>query len=250
MQNLDLFVASTPPTIDGIDLRCCDVREMLSTVTGARLVISDGPWDYTNTGTVDRGFNGCAAGQYECPSMSDIVDALDASFDCAADDAYHLAWTTWPMLFELMGEIHQQKSAFRWTYKTGGSWHKTGGLGVGFHLRGDSEPFLLFVKGKPHPYTIHIPHPADALDGAKKRKQVSAVSNAYASRRSAHSEKPVPFLIEVIKGLTDPNDLILSVYSGLCPEARACKATSRRMIGAEIDPVRHQTALGLLAGYR
>ena len=222
-----LFPGLEPPQTEGIDLRCCSVETLLASgISGVRLVSADPPWEYTNTGTVDRGFNGCAAGQYDCPSMSDIVTTLDCAFDCCLPDAYMLCWTTWPMLLEFLLEMQRS----RWRYLSGGSWHKTGGLGIGFHFRGDSEPLLLFAKGKPRP--------------------IKAMSNAYASPRGRHSEKPVEFWLRVLEAMTEPGDLVLSVYSGMCPEARAAKATGRKLVGAEIDPERHRMALGLLAGYR
>jgi hypothetical protein len=209
-----------PPPTEGIDLQCCPVEALLeSGISGVRLVAADPPWQYEQTGV-----QGNAADEYVCPSMSVIVDTLDRAFDCCLPDAYLLCWATWPMVVDFVLEMQRS----RWRYLSGGAWHKTGGLGIGFHFRGDSEPFLLFAKGKPRP--------------------VNAASNAFASARARHSEKPVEFWIRMLEAMTRPGDLVLSVYSGMCPEARAAKATGRRLVGAEIDPERHRTAMGLLAG--
>lgn len=227
MTQLTLLSAQTPPATDGIVIHCGDVSMVLE-ARGAALVMADPPWSYNVgclPGSVGRG--GAKADVYAVLGMSEIITTLDRSFDSAADDAYLFCWCTWPMLAEFIAA----SGTMRWRYLSGGSWHKTGGLGVGFHLRGDSEPWLLFAKGKPTPTS-------------------RTLSNAYASPRTSHSEKPVAYLREVIGCLTEPDALVVSVYSGLCPEARAAKATGRRLIGAEIDPERHATALGLLAGYR
>lgn len=210
-------------TPDTIKLRCCDVLHLLPEVKDARLVISDPPWQYEQTAV-----RGNAADQYECPSMADIVSTLATAYESAATDAYLFMWCTWPMLADF---LKTALAEFPWRYLTGGSWHKTGGLGVGFHVRGDSEPWLLWQKGKAAPHK-------------------HSLSNAFASKRTMHSEKPIAFLCNLVEALTQPDDLVLSVYSGMCPEARACLATSRRLVGAEIDPERHDKALRLLAEYR
>lgn len=221
MTQLFLIEPTEPPVPDGITIHCGDVSMALE-ARGAALVMADPPWSYEQSAV-----KGNAADEYECPSMADIVTTLDRAFDSAADDAYLFCWTTWPMLVEFIIEAQQM----RWRYLSGGSWHKTGGLGVGFHLRGDSEPWLLFGKGKPRPTD-------------------RSLSNAFSAPRSRHSEKPVADLCRVMECLTDPGDLVLSIYSGMCPEARAAKLTGRRLIGAELDPDRHRMALGLLAGCR
>ena len=52
---------------------------------------------------------------------------------------------------------------------------------------------------------------------------------------------------EWLRAWTDPGDLVVDVFAGLAPLARACLAEGRRYVGAEIDPVRHASALGRLA---
>jgi DNA modification methylase len=42
--------------------------------------------------------------------------------------------------------------------------------------------------------------------------------------------------------------LVLDLYAGLAPMARACKATGRDYLGAEIDPERHRHAMAKLDG--
>ncbi len=214
---MDLWGARPHPAKPGIDLRCCDVAEILAESRGARLVMADPPWVYNNTGT-----EGAACQEYDLIDEAAISVHLRAAYDCAADDAYLLCWCTWPKLAEWLTAGRD----IGWGYKSGGCWHKTSGLGVGFHWRGDTEPLLLYTKGSPRP--------------------VGCVRNGYGSPRQAHSEKPAEWLSALVEAFTEPGDLVLDVYSGLAPMARACLATGRRYLGAEIDPERHQMAMARL----
>jgi hypothetical protein len=222
MSGLALFADPRPPVPAGIDLRLADVADVLPTVSGAALVHADPPWTYNNTGT-----EGAAAGEYALLTDAGIAAHIDAAYDCAAEDAYLVLWTTWPKLTEWLAA----SAAMRWTYKTGGCWGKSGRLGVGFHWRGDSEPVLVYTKGSPRP--------ADRT-----------VSNLHVSQREAHSEKPTAWLRRMLAAFSPPGGLVLDVYAGLGPMARACALEGRRYVGAEIDPDRHAKALGLLAGVR
>lgn len=128
-----------PVMPEGIALYCGDVSLALEACRDARLVVADPPWPYSNTGT-----EGAAGALYQCPTLESIVSVLDRAYDSAADDAYLFTWATWPTLSEWLAA---GGAGPRWRYLTGGSWHKTGGLGVGFHVRGDSEPWFLWGKG-------------------------------------------------------------------------------------------------------
>ena len=219
-----MFQTVEPPRPDGVDLVLGDVSAMLAAHkgAGARLVIADPPWAYDNAGT-----RGNAADNYDLLTNEGIAATVDAAYDCAADGARLALWVTWPKL----GEWMTAAAGMRWRYVTGGAWGKAGQMGVGFHWRGDSEALLVYVKGSPG-----RPH--------------EAVSNLHVSKRTDHSEKPVEWLRAAIRAWTQPGDLVLSVYSGLFPEGRACALEGRRCIGAEIDPERHAAAVGRLAQWR
>jgi hypothetical protein len=92
-----LFGVLTPRTPDGIDLRCCDVREMLRSVRGAALVVADPPWQYAREAGVA---NPETHDIYDGMSEGDIADVLDLAHDSAADDARLACWATWPKLRE------------------------------------------------------------------------------------------------------------------------------------------------------
>ncbi len=194
-----------------------DCAEVLRGVTGASLVHADPPWTYSNeTG------QGSAAKQYATISMGEIAGHLDGLYDSAGGDAYLIVWCTWPKLSEWMDAGLEM----RWSYKTGGSWHKTCRLGIGYHVRSDSEPWLIYTKGRPKP--------------------ARAVSNAFASKRGDHSVKPQIGLRRMLR-LVERGSLVVEPYAGLGSMALACRHEGMRYVGAEIDPARHAKAMAILS---
>lgn len=209
-----------PPSID---LRCCGVDEVLAEVRGARLVVADPPWRYAReAGGANPEENGIYAGLSE----SEIAAHLDAAYDCAAPACRLVVWYTWPKSAEWRAA---GMAGRRWGAETsGGAWLKTNHVGVGHHWRGWTEPVALFTHGAcGRPNTM--------------------LGNGHASRPGDHSEKPLVWLCAWVTAWTDPGDLVLDLYAGLAPMARACLITGRRYIGAEIDPERHAAALDRLA---
>ena len=211
-----------PPA--GIDLRCCGVDEILAEARGARLVHADPPWTYAREAGVA---NPDTQGIYATLNEPHIVAHLDRAFDCL--DAGRLAcWYTWPKDAEWTAA---GGAGPRWGGRTsGGVWVKTPHVGVGYHWRGHSEPVALFVKGA-------TGRPTELL------------RNAHVSPPSDHSEKPVDWLRAWLRAWTSPGDLVVDLYAGLAPMARACLAEGRRYIGAEIDPERHAVAVARLHSF-
>lgn len=213
----------------GVDgLRLADAFTVARATHGARLTHADPPWLYRNAGTSGK-FNGAAAGVYGCESLADVARDLNAAFDSAAPDSYLTCWITFPILVEEIEAMKKGRGKFfpllKWHLISAGAWFKDTGIGIGFHWRGDSEPLLLLGKGKPKPFD-------------KKAR------NAYQGPRARHSEKPEPYLRELVGAFTAPGDLVLDLYAGLAPMRRACLATGRRYVGAEIDPERYAEAMG------
>lgn len=226
-----LFDDPRPPTLEGIDLRCCDVAEVLASANTASLVVADPPWMY-RAGVPGHGF---MEDHYSGLTIPEIISHLDAAWDSAAHDAYLLLWATWPILMDARSHfpIH---GVGRWVGLTGGAWMKTVKLGTGYHWRGQTEPTLIYRKGKPKPgATIRSGH---------------ITENGVGPKAVQHSEKPLPWARDHVRAFCPPGGLVLDLYAGMAPYARACVAEGRRYIGAEIDEDRHQRALGLLAGYR
>ena len=205
-----------------VDLRRCDVADLLPTVRGASLIHADPPWVYKNAGT-----RGNAADEYALLDMPGIVEHLAAARASAARDCRLVVWCTWPMV----GEWFERTAGWTWGRPvTGGSWHKEGAPGVGFHWRGNSELVLVYRVGRPR---------------TAKREMLL---NAHSSRRGRHSEKPAPWLAAMLRRWTEPGDLVLDLYAGMAPMAHACHAEGRRYVGAEIDADRYALACEGLPG--
>lgn len=234
MEQMSLISVREPDQPEGVDLRNCGIDELFDEVRGARMVFVDPPWTYSNSGDKTRS----AASHYPCLTMSDIVRHVRSSYDCAADDAYMVVWATFPLLAEWMSVSTPED--IKWTYVTGGAWAKTGAPGSGFHWRGNAEPILIYRKGKPKPCTTKLLRSTHVSE--QHRGKYSKSGEAL-----AHSEKPIAYQANMIEVWSNPGDLVLDVYAGLCSVGRACKRTGRRYIGAEIDPVRYRSAVDRLA---
>lgn len=110
------------------------------------VIYADPPWRYG-----DRKCNGACEFHYSTMPISDIC-ALPIS-RIAADDCVLFLWTTYPMMQEAMQLIDawgfKYKSiAFQWVKlnKSGKGYF----FGLGRWTRGNTEPCLIAVKGKPH----------------------------------------------------------------------------------------------------
>jgi len=224
----------TPDPPPGIDLRRCDVAEMLADVRGARLIVADPPWAYDReAGVANPGTRGI----FDVLTMDQIVAHLDAAHDAAGPACRLAVWYTWPKAAEWTAA---GLAGPRWgSVVTGGTWTKQAPSaagarmvqpGVGYHWRGQSEPVAVFTRG--------VVGPCREL-----------LLNAHVSPPHDHSEKPVEWLRAWVRAWTDPGDLVVDVYAGLAPLARACAAEGRRYVGAEIDTDRHAEALVRLRRY-
>ena len=199
----------SPAAPDGIDLRCCDVATLLREVRGARLVHADPPWRYAReAGVANPETNGIYAGLSE----TDIVAHLDAAYDSAGPDCRLLCWYTWPKEEEWRAA---GQAGDRWGRRvSAGSWTKmrptSDGadlrgehlLGVGFHWRGQTEPVALFTKGA-------------------TGKPTETLLNGHVAPPTGHSEKPLDWLRAMVRAWTSPGDLVVDLYAGLAPMARA-----------------------------
>lgn len=111
-----------------------------------QIIYADPPWQYD-----DKGCNGNAEGHYNTMSQKELCELPISQI--TDDDCVLFLWTTYPMLKEALELIE----AWGFTYKTiAFQWlkkNKSGqGLfyGLGRWTRGNTEPCLLAVKGKPH----------------------------------------------------------------------------------------------------
>lgn len=219
---LSMFKAHRPPSPPPeIDLRCCSVEELLSSLAvKVPLVVADPPWHYSQA----PGHSANPENHYSSMSDSAIVKDLDSAADVV--DAGRLAvWCTWPKLGQFMDAIARAER-WRWKYVSGGSWTKTGGRpGTGYHWLGKSELVLLFRRG------------------TNLCAKWGPLTNAHVGAREAHSEKPCEWMAQWLERWTEEGDTVLDLYAGLAPLARACLQTHRAYIGAELDPARFDAAL-------
>lgn len=215
-----LFAPPAPPKHERIDLRCCNVEDLLP--LEGDLCIADPPWTYERAAV-----RGNAADQYGGLPVSAIAAHL------AQIKAPRLAlWITWPIL-----TADWPESLDEWGRpKTGGSWLKSdtgdsGHFGVGYHWAGCSEPVIVY--GRPKAYT----------------DRSVAVRNAWHSPPGKHSRKPVEWMAQWIRKWCPPDGRVVDPYAGLgaVAEAVLVAGEGRTYLGAEIDPKRHADALGLLA---
>jgi N6-adenosine-specific RNA methylase IME4 len=119
------------------------------------VIVADPPWQYANAGC-----RGAAENHYDTMTIDDIC-ALPVG-DVAADNSVLFLWATWPLLLEAQRVIE----AWGYEYITGFPWLKIVGLpsinlwgelcvkpqyGVGFWVRGCTEPLLIARKGQVSP---------------------------------------------------------------------------------------------------
>lgn len=88
-----------PSAPKGIDLRCCDVTEILK-VRGARLIMADPPWRYAREAGVA---NPEEQGIYAALTEAEISQHLDLAYESGAPNALLAVWYTWPKEEEWRG---------------------------------------------------------------------------------------------------------------------------------------------------
>lgn len=209
-----------------IDLRNTRNEDLLASLRPGEAVAvhADPAWGYSSGKSGGSG-KSAAHDLYQTQSMDEIRQVLDLSARVVGRNAYLVVWCTFPLLGEWFSEPLK-----RWRYLSGGSWGKTNGAGMGYHLRGDSEVALLYRKGKPRPSSG--PH-----------------SNSWPGPRRSHSEKPQEALRPLLQTIAPEGGLVVDLWAGETGScARACAATGRRYLGAELCPDRHARALRRIAG--
>ena len=226
-EQLELLSVPEPAQPRGFELRCVGVADLLEDLIAAgerpALIVAEPPWTYSQA----PGHSANPENHYQPMTDREICALLDRAFDVV--EAGRLAlWMTWPKLQNWIDA--QQAHGWRWRYVSGGAWTKTGSrAGTGYHWLGASEPVFLYVKG------------------SGLCTEWGALRNAHTSPRQAHSEKPVEWIEGWIERWTKPGDLVVDLFAGLGPVARACARTGRRYIGAELDPARHRQAVDRIA---
>lgn len=226
MSQLSLVRSATPVVSDLVDLRCCDIAELLDDLREEpALVVADPPWSYSHPAQSNPGHH---YQQLLTPDLAAHVDRAPGS---------RLAlWITWP----LMAEWRHVTAGWSWgDVVTGGAWLKSGDgdsghYGQGYHWSGCSEPVLVYTRKGAH----------------TDRSQ--PLRNAWHEPPGAHSAKPIDWQAQWVRRWVPPGGLVLDLYAGLGSVARSVlrAGEGRRYVGAEVDPERHAAALSLIAQER
>ena len=135
-------------------------------------IIADPPWSFQTYSEAGQGKS--ADAHYKTMSLARLglmrVDHL------AAPGCLLFMWATWPMLPTAL----RLMDSWRFTYKTGGAWHKKtkhgkSAFGTGYIFRSASEPFLIGTIG-------------DAR--FNRTTQARSVRNIIEAAVQEHSRKP------------------------------------------------------------
>lgn len=193
--------------MDGIEVIHGDCRDLVPSLDGVDVVISDPPY---GIGFV-RGQGGReVSGRLSCRRGGDPIVGDDRPFDPS-----HLL--KWPCV--LFGADH-----YRARLPEGGSfhaWDKRAHSSIE-----DSFSDVEFIWASLPGRSRIISHLWKGVQQATEK-----------GRRKYHvSQKPVAVMIQLIEWFTKPGDLILDPYAGSGSTLVACAKSGRRAIGIEIDP--------------
>lgn len=148
------------------------------------IIYADPPWSYS-----DSGCSGAAAAQYATMSINELkqLPVNPAGGGIAADDCVLFMWATYPKMQEALDLIEawgfKYKSiAFQWIKqnRSGNGYF----FGLGRWTRGNTEPCLIAIKGKP--------------------KRISAgVGQLVFSPLRRHSQKPTEVRDKIVELMGD-----------------------------------------------
>jgi N6-adenosine-specific RNA methylase IME4 len=150
--------------------------EEICTLGGFSVILCDAPWKYNV-----EGGRGAADKQYRTMSVPELC--LLPVEQLAAPDAVLFMWTVWPMLLESFAVM----KAWGFSFKNCALlWAKTNSVsptpfvGLGHWTRGNTEPCLMAVRGKPK--------------RVNKAVQQLMVDNLIVAPIGVHSAKPLEAL--------------------------------------------------------
>jgi len=218
----------TAPSVPGIDLRCCDVGDLLAEVEAeaVALVVADPPWGQykLNEGNV------LPHDVYAVLTEEQIGAHMAAATARLRPGGRLALWTCWPLLVEVLDgrDLPAWLRVPGLTWKTGGAWSKGGArVGQGYHWRSHSEPVLI------------------GTTAGKAGRAACILRSGHHSEPEEHSRKPAPWMADWVRAWVPPGGLVLDLYAGLgsVSEAVVLAGEDRRYIGAEIDLERHASAM-------
>ena len=172
--------------------------DIFSTKKKYGVIYADPPWRYG-----DRNCNGACEKHYNTMTLQEIKNL--PVWGVAEKDCVLFLWTTYPMLREALEVIDawgfKYKSiAFQWIKLNRSGKGKF--FGLGRWTRGNTEPCLLAVKGKPH-------------------RKNNSVSQLIEYPLGPHSAKP-PITREKIKELMGTDTTCLELFARSTAEGWDC----------------------------
>lgn len=173
------------------------------------IIYADPPWSYS-----DSGCSGAAAAQYATMSINELkqLPVNPAGGGIAADDCVLFMWATYPKMQEALDLIEawgfKYKSiAFQWIKqnRSGNGYF----FGLGRWTRGNTEPCLIAIKGKP--------------------KRISAgVGQLVFSPLRRHSQKPAEVRDKIVELMGDlPRIELFAREDGTCGATKHRRLKSR-----------------------
>lgn len=217
MTQIELLSPTKPPERPGINLHLGDVREV--SLPQADLAIIDPPWWY----------NQKKGQRIKYPGLR--TSEIGFIFNEIRKKTKNIAlWVTAPIMPEWLDLFPK--------FTTMGTWAKseddgTGQYGQGYWWAGNAE-YVLLYPGK------------GAYNSASKLR------SSCVEPPTQHSRKPVSWQAQMVKRWCPPGGLVIDPFAGLgsVAEATIVAGAGRRYEGWEIDPVRHEQALALIAQAR
>jgi len=147
-----------------------------------RTIVADPPWRYQENPAQPRGGRGPGSyAENHYPTMRTEELATIPVGDLAEPDSALYLWVTNPILLRqrptIAGSLGILELVTGWGFEPKAllTWHKLGGLGLGWYFRGDTEHIIYAIRGN-----VRIPPELRA-------------SNHFAARRGQHSAKPDRF---------------------------------------------------------
>jgi len=185
------------------------------------VIVADPPWHFVTYSNKGQG----KGAQQHYPTMSvDEIASLPVS-RIAAANCILLLWATWPNIQDALRVgaawgFEFKTLAFDWVKRssTGKSLH----TGLGYYTRSNSEPCLLFRRGKMPELKSRSVHQVIETD---ENPGLPGFEEVLSSRIAAHSKKPEEFYHRVEQLLDGP---YLELFSRL-------QRPGWQAIGDEID---------------
>jgi DNA modification methylase len=142
-----------------------------------------------------------------------------------------------PILCQLVSDLIDMGFVFReWI-----TWHKVDSITPAKEYHSNNyECFAIFSKWTERVFN-HIPIKSKTDNYSSERNIGSIwehckISSNHKEGTKHPTQKPIKFLERFVQTYSNPNDLVIDLFSGSGTTAVACKTNNRKFIGFEINP--------------